>query len=139
MGPRGQPRAERTDLRLPDRYRVRRRLANGGMASVWCAEDLVLGRAVAVKVLAERFARDDMATRRFKREARAAARVSTHPHVVTIYDVGDLEVDHGDAESSARPFIVMEYLAGGSVADAIRVGAVRRQEAVRWLREAASA
>jgi len=109
------------------------------MASVWCADDLVLGRAVAVKVLADRFAHDDMAMRRFKREARAAARVSTHPHVVTIYDVGDLEVDDRDAESTARPFIVMEYLAGGTVADAIRVGAVRRQEAVRWIREAASA
>ncbi|MGZ4170022.1 MAG: protein kinase domain-containing protein [Solirubrobacteraceae bacterium] len=139
MGSRGQSRAEPTDLRLPDRYRVRRRLATGGMASVWCAEDLVLGRTVAIKVLAERFAHDDMAMRRFKREARAAARVSTHAHVVTIYDVGDLEVDDRDVESSARPFIVMEYLAGGTVADAIRVGAVRRQEAVRWIREAASA
>ncbi|HEY1569585.1 MAG TPA: serine/threonine-protein kinase, partial [Solirubrobacteraceae bacterium] len=139
MGSRGQPRAEPTDLRLPDRYRVRRRLATGGMAAVWCAEDLVLGRTVAVKVLAERFAHDEMAMRRFKREARAAARVSTHAHVVTIYDVGDLEVDPRDIESTARPFIVMEYLAGGTVADAIRVGAVRRQEAVRWIREAASA
>jgi serine/threonine-protein kinase len=109
------------------------------MAAVWCAEDLVLGRTVAIKVLAERFAHDDMAMRRFKREARAAARVSTHAHVVTIYDVGDLEVDPRDVESSARPFIVMEYLAGGTVADAIRVGAVRRQEAIRWIREAGSA
>src|ERR1700761_3460810 len=139
MGSRGQSRAEPTDLRLPDRYRVRRRLATGGMAAVWCAEDLVLGRTVAIKVLADRFAHDDMAMRRFKREARAAARVSTHAHVVTIYDVGDLEVDDRDIESTARPFIVMEYLAGGTVADAIRVGAVRRQEAVRWIREAASA
>ncbi len=139
MGSRGQSRAEPTELRLPDRYRVRRRLATGGMASVWCAEDLVLGRTVAVKVLAERFAHDDMAMRRFKREARAAARVSTHAHVVTIYDVGDLEADARDVDSVARPFIVMEYLAGGTVADAIRVGAVRRQEAVRWIREAASA
>jgi protein kinase-like protein len=53
--------------------------------------------------------------------------------------VGDLEVEPRDVDSSARPFIVMEYLAGGTVADAIRVGAVRRQEAVRWIREAASA
>ncbi|HEY2317175.1 MAG TPA: serine/threonine-protein kinase [Solirubrobacteraceae bacterium] len=139
MGSRGQPQAEPSDLRLPDRYRARRRLATGGMASVWCADDLVLGRTVAVKVLAERFAHDEMAMRRFKREARAAARVSTHAHVVTIYDVGDLEVDDRDVDSTARPFIVMEYLAGGTVADAIRVGAVRRQEAVRWIREAASA
>jgi eukaryotic-like serine/threonine-protein kinase len=109
------------------------------MAAVWCAEDLVLGRTVAIKILAERFAHDDMAMRRFKREARAAARVSTHAHVVTIYDVGDLEPNARDGDATARPFIVMEYLAGGTVADAIRVGAVRRQEAVRWIREAASA
>jgi eukaryotic-like serine/threonine-protein kinase len=125
--------------RLPARYRAKRHLASGGMASVWCAEDQVLGRTVAVKVLAERFADDGMAMRRFKREARAAARVSNHPHVVTIFDVGDLDPDDGQASEPTRPFIVMEYLAGGTVADAIRHGAVRRQEAVRWLREAATA
>ena len=124
---------------LPERYRVKRHLASGGMASVWCAEDTVLGRTVAVKVLAERFADDPMAMRRFKREARAAARVSNHPHVVTIFDVGDLDPDEGQAGEPTRPLIVMEYLAGGTVADAIRLGAVRRQEAVRWIREAASA
>ena len=92
---------------------------------------------MAVKVLAERFVHDQMAVRRFKREARAAARVSAHAHVVTIFDVGDLEPD-GDGQV-ARAFIVMEYLAGGTVADAIRMGAVNRPEALRWLREAASA
>jgi serine/threonine protein kinase len=140
MSPEAQPRAEPARaLRLPERYRARRHLASGGMASVWCADDLVLGRTVAIKVLAERFAHDEMAVRRFKREARAAARVSAHPHVVTIFDVGDLEPDedaHGDV---GRAFIVMEHLTGGTVADAIRVGAVKRWEALRWLREAASA
>ncbi|HEX4008953.1 MAG TPA: serine/threonine-protein kinase [Solirubrobacteraceae bacterium] len=139
MATRGQPGADSTKaLNLPERYRARRHLATGGMASVWCADDLVLGRTVAIKVLAERFEHDDMAVRRFKREARAAARVSTHAHVVTIFDVGDLEPEAPGA-SAGRAFIVMEYLAGGTVADAIRVGAVRRQEAVRWIREAASA
>ena len=61
---------------LPDRYAIRRHIASGGMASVWCAEDRLLGRTVAVKVLAERFAHDDVAVRRFQREARTAARVS---------------------------------------------------------------
>ncbi|MGA9857809.1 MAG: serine/threonine-protein kinase, partial [Solirubrobacteraceae bacterium] len=125
--------------KLPDRYQVRRHLASGGMASVWCAQDTVLGRTVAVKVLTERFAEDDVAKRRFKREARAAARVSNHAHVVTIFDVGDLDSDAASPDGAERPFIVMEYLAGGTVADAMRVGAVRHQEAVRWLREAASA
>ena len=124
-------------LNLPSRYRVRRHIASGGMASVWCAEDGVLGRNVAIKVLSDRFAHDALAIRRFKREGRAAARVSAHPHVVTIYDVGDLESDGDDSPSGA--FIVMEYLAGGTVGDAIRVNSVSRAEALRWLREAASA
>jgi eukaryotic-like serine/threonine-protein kinase len=139
MSSEAQPRVESRALKLPERYRVRRHIATGGMASVWCADDLVLGRTVAVKVLAERFAHDEMAVRRFKREARAAARVSAHPHVVTIFDVGDLEPDQNAHGEIVRAFIVMEHLAGGTVADAVRVGAVKRQEALRWLREAASA
>jgi eukaryotic-like serine/threonine-protein kinase len=128
-------------LGLPDRYRVKRHIASGGMASVWCAEDLVLSRNVAVKVLSERFAHDHVAVLRFKREARAAARVSNHAHVVTVYDVGELEPSAGaDAtRETGGAFIVMEFLAGGTVADAIRYDSVRRQEAMRWLAEAASA
>jgi serine/threonine-protein kinase len=128
-------------LGLPDRYRVKRHIASGGMASVWCAEDLVLSRNVAVKVLSERFANDHVAVLRFKREARAAARVSNHRHVVTVYDVGELEPSPGaDAtRETGGAFIVMEFLAGGTVADAIRHDSVRRQEAMRWLAEAASA
>jgi tRNA A-37 threonylcarbamoyl transferase component Bud32 len=128
-------------LGLPDRYRVKRHVASGGMASVWCAEDRVLSRNVAVKVLAERFTDDHVAVLRFKREARAAARVSNHPHVVTVYDVGELEPAVG-ADATRRgggAFIVMEFLAGGTVADAIRHDSVRRPEAMRWLAEAASA
>ena len=128
---------QRPQPALPARYQVRRHLATGGMASVWCADDLLLGRRVAIKILSERFAHDEIAVRRFKREARAAARVSAHPHVVTTFDIGDLEPPPGEPLLGA--FIVMEHLAGGTVADALRVGAVRRREAVRWLREAASA
>jgi serine/threonine protein kinase len=112
-------------LRLPERYQVARRIASGGMASVWCAEDRVLGRSVAVKVLSEAIAHDPAARGRFKREARAAAHLSGHPNVVTIYDVGDAD--------PARPFIVMEYLDGGSVAKALRLKDVKRAEAVRLL------
>jgi serine/threonine protein kinase len=130
-------------IALPERYQIRRHIASGGMASVWCAEDRVLGRSVAVKVLAERFAHDHLAVLRFQREARAAARVSNHPHVVTVYDVGELEESaHASTDATSvagRAFIVMEFLAGGTVADAIRHDALRRQEAMRWLREAASA
>jgi eukaryotic-like serine/threonine-protein kinase len=125
------------EVGLPDRYQVLRRIATGGMASVWCAHDRVLGRRVAIKLLAERFAGEDGAVRRFKREARAAARVSGHPHVVATYDVG--ETPPLDGAPRGRAFIVMEYLAGGNLADALRLGEVERADAVRWIREAAAA
>ncbi|HEY1507772.1 MAG TPA: serine/threonine-protein kinase [Solirubrobacteraceae bacterium] len=125
------------DVSMAERYELIRHIANGGMASVWCAEDKVLGRRVAVKLLAERFAHDQTAVRRFKREARTAARLSSHSHVVTIYDVG--ETTTPDPDEPPRAFIVMEYLAGGTVADALRCGEVSRDDAVRWLHEAAAA
>ncbi|MDQ2897332.1 MAG: serine/threonine protein kinase, partial [Actinomycetota bacterium] len=124
---------------LPERYHLRRHIATGGMASVWCADDRVLGRQVAIKVLADRFVHDEVAVRRFKREARAAARVSAHPHVVTIFDVGDLQDPQSVRNETLGAFIVMEHLAGGTVADALRHDAVTREETRRWLRDAAEA
>ena len=133
MGNQSQPDARvRKDLGLPERYAAVRHIASGGMASVWCARDRALGRNVAIKLLAERFADDEEANARFLREARAAARLSGHPNVVMIYDVGETDAD-------GRAFIVMEFLAGGTVADAIRVDSVRRVHAVKWVQEAASA
>ena len=125
------------DVTMPERYELIRHIANGGMASVWCAEDRVLGRRVAIKLLAERFAYDHTAVRRFKREARTAARLSGHPNVVTIYDVG--ETTTPDPGAPARAFIVMEFLAGGTVADALRCDAVTQTEAIWWLHEVGSA
>jgi eukaryotic-like serine/threonine-protein kinase len=133
MGNQSQPDARvRKDLGLPERYAAVRHIASGGMASVWCARDRALGRNVAIKLLAERFADDEEANARFLREARAAARLSGHPNVVMIYDVGE-------TDAGGRAFIVMEFLAGGTVADAIRVDSVRRVHAVKWVQEAASA
>ena len=118
-------------ISLPDRYRVIRHLANGGMASVWEAHDELLDRAVAVKLLASHLGEDDRARRRFQREARAAAGLSSHPHVVTIYDVG---------EHQARVFMVMEIMRGGTVGDAMKSGReIPLKIRLRWLREAAGA
>jgi eukaryotic-like serine/threonine-protein kinase len=115
---------------LPGRYRVLDQVAVGGMGSIWAAEDTVLGRQVAVKVLAEQLAAQPLFVRRFEREARTAAALSGHPHVITIYDVG---------EHAGRPFIVMAYLAGGTLKDRIEQGAVDPGQAAEWLRQAASA
>ena len=127
----GVPPVSAPRIMLPARYRVVRHLANGGMASVWEAHDDLLERRVAVKVLASHLNEDERARRRFQREARAVAGLSSHPYVVTIYDVG---------EHDGRSFIVMELLSGGSVADRRRGGQrVPGALALRWLGEAASA
>src|SRR4051812_43555538 len=125
------PPATPARISLPDRYRVVRHLANGGMASVWEAHDELLDRDVAVKLLASHLGEDERARRRFQREARAAAGLSSHPHVVTIYDVG---------EHAGRVFMVMEIMRGGTVGDRLRSGReIPYATVLRWLREAAGA
>jgi len=102
---------------LPPRYRDPRRIGRGGMGEIFHATDTVLGRPVAVKVLAERYAEDGAVRTRFTREALAAARLSGEPSIVTIFDVG---------EWAGRPFIVMEYLSGGSLAERLARGGAQQ-------------
>src|SRR5881398_3242272 len=83
-----QAMAADTDI-FPPRYRGARRVARGGMGDVYRATDSTLGRAVAIKILAERYAQDDALRARFTREALAAARLSSERNIVTIFDVGD--------------------------------------------------
>jgi serine/threonine-protein kinase len=86
---------------------------------------------VVVKALADRYAADESIRQRFKREALAAARLSGEPGAITIFDVGD---------SKGRPFIVMEYLAGGSLEERLRrEGAQPTTRVVAWLEQAAAA
>lgn len=84
------------------RYRVERVLGEGAMAKVLLAHDAELGREVAVKLLDEGLAADPSFRARFAREARVAAGLS-HPNIVTVFDVGELD---------GRPFIVMELVPG---------------------------
>src|SRR5215204_7398688 len=127
----GVPPVSAARISLPDRYKVVRHIANGGMAAVWEAHDELLDRAVAVKILAQHLSEDDRARARFQREARAAAGLSSHTNVATIYDVG---------EHDGRTFMVMELLKGGTVADRIRSGdRIAPALALRWLHEAAGA
>ena len=93
--------------------------------------DSVLERKVAVKLLAERHAREPEVRARFRREALAAARLSGTPHVITVFDVGEHE---------EQPYIVMEYLDGGSVHDRLRDGGrVAAGQALEWLAQAGQA
>ena len=87
---------------LDGRYRVKNRLGSGGMADVFCAEDLQLGRKVALKLLHPRFAEDEEFVERFRREASSAAGLQ-HQHVVSVYDRGEVD---------GTSYIAMEYVDG---------------------------
>jgi eukaryotic-like serine/threonine-protein kinase len=87
------------------RYRIVERLGSGGMADVYAAEDLQLGRRVALKVLYRRFAEDQEFVERFRREASSAAGLQ-HQHVVSVYDRGEYDGTY---------YIAMEYLEGRSL------------------------
>jgi serine/threonine protein kinase len=89
------------------RYGLEEVLGHGGMATVYRAYDAELERPVAIKLLAEHLATDASFRDRFVREARMAARLS-HPNIVQVYDAG---------EDEGRPFIVMEYVEGTTLAD----------------------
>ena len=84
------------------RYVLHERIGAGGMATVWRAEDRVLARAVAVKLLREDLAQDPSFLERFQREAVSAARL-THPNIVSVFDAG---------MDGALSFIVMEHVPG---------------------------
>jgi tetratricopeptide (TPR) repeat protein len=100
------------------------------MGDIYVARDRVLGRTVAVKVLAERFAEETELRERFRREALTAARLSGEAHVVTIFDVG---------EHAGRPFIVMEHLPGGTLGERARSRPVAPERALAWLEQASAA
>jgi serine/threonine protein kinase len=101
---------------LGERYRLERRIATGGMATVWLGRDEELDRPVAVKVLSDVLAEDPSYVERFRREARLAAGLS-HPNLVRMYDF---------SSESERPYLVMEYIEGGTLAE--RVAAERSPE-----------
>ena len=100
-------------LVLNNRYRLLSQIAAGGMAVVYKAQDMLLNRVVAVKVLRESFAADPTFQARFQREAQAAANLS-HVNIVTVYDVG---------HDAGRYYIVMEYVDGQDLKQIIRVEA----------------
>jgi eukaryotic-like serine/threonine-protein kinase len=90
---------------IAGRYRLDEVLGRGGMSEVWRAEDLELGRLVAIKLLAQ-----DADTARFEREARAVASLA-HPNITQLYDYG---------EENGRPYIVLEYVPGGTLEERLR-------------------
>jgi beta-lactam-binding protein with PASTA domain/tRNA A-37 threonylcarbamoyl transferase component Bud32 len=94
------------------RYKLLGRVGSGGMADVWCAEDTMLNRRVALKFLHERFAQDEQFVERFRREASSAAGLQ-HPNVVGVFDRGTYDGTH---------YIAMEFVEGASLKDLIDRG-----------------
>ena len=95
------------DTVIAGRYRLQEILGRGGMSEVWCAEDLELGRLVALKLLAP-----DADRARFEREARAVASLA-HPNITQVYDFGEWQ---------GRPYMLLEYLPGGTLEDRLANG-----------------
>ncbi|MDP3892163.1 serine/threonine-protein kinase [Nocardioides sp.] len=103
------------------RYAVRRRIGAGAFATVWLAFDEHLDSPVAVKVLAENWSEDGHVRRRFLDEGRLLRKVES-PHVVTVYDAGELD--------DGRPYLVMTYADQGTLADRLEVAGLTTDQAL---------
>ncbi len=114
---------------LVDHYKVLRRIGRGAMGEVYLARDSKLGRKVALKILKPVALGSDDVVERFLFEARATALFS-HPHIVTVYGVGEY---HG------QPYLALEYLRGDSLRGRIASGQLSTPEVVRTVRAIAEA
>ena len=108
---------------LGDRYEIGAPLGRGGMATVYGGRDRVLGRAVAIKVLAERYAGDEKFVTRFRREARAAAGLN-HANIVSVFDTGDSDGQH---------YIIMEMVDGETLADLLKREGPLSPDRATWI------
>jgi serine/threonine-protein kinase len=118
---------------LGGRYRLDEVLGVGGMSVVWRATDDVLGRSVAVKILAGDYASDPVARAAVLSEAQAVARLS-HPNICNVFDYGESL----QADGQTVPYVVMELLSGPSLADRLESGPLPAQEALKVAAEVAA-
>ncbi|MFG3338825.1 serine/threonine-protein kinase [Glycomyces sp. NPDC048151] len=102
------------EMLLGQRYRLRERIAVGGMGEVWRAEDTVLERTVAVKAMLPALLSEPGFAKRFAAEAKTVAAL-THPHIVNVHDFGNADLPSGETTA----YLVMEFIEGKSLADLI--------------------
>ncbi len=110
-------------------YEITDKLGQGGMGSVWLAQDVKLGRQVAIKTLPEEFAKDEERLARFEREAKLLASLN-HPNIATI---------HGLEEHDGTRFLVLELVEGDTLADRLKRGAIPVEESLRLALQIAEA
>ena len=119
---------------VSDRYHLRQSIGTGGMSEVYEAEDTVLGRTVAIKMLRPDMARDVNFRERFRREAQNSGKLN-HPNIVAVFDTGEKDID-----GLMVPYIVMEYVQGRTLRDIVREdGPMPVEEAARVLKPVADA
>jgi serine/threonine protein kinase len=131
---------------LGERYRLDAEIGRGGMSTVYRAFDTVLERPVAIKLMHREIATDSDQLERFRREARAVARLN-HPHIVTVIDAGEEPSAHGETGAGqgqepqiGTPYIVLEYVDGETLKQLIRrEGPLRITEALAYAVEIARA
>ncbi|MCB0033488.1 MAG: protein kinase [Anaerolineales bacterium] len=111
------------------RYEIKQLLGRGGMASVYLAHDPHFERDVAIKILPREFLHDPQFLTRFRREAKTIASLD-HPAIVPVYDYG---------EDDGQPFLVMRYMAGGSLSEHLHLRPISLAEAITITRRVASA
>lgn len=116
---------------LNERYEIGELLGRGGMADVYKAHDLRLGRTVAIKLLRADVARDSHLQARFRREAQAVAGLN-HPAIVAVYDTGEHVTKDQIRDSAHLPYIVMEYVHGKTLRDLIRGKKITTDEAIEY-------
>ena len=118
------------DGMVGNRYVIRRSIGEGGMADVYLAQDTILRREVAIKVLRGELNEDPVNLQRFQREANAITNLS-HPNIVEVYDVG---------EADKKNYIVMEYVPGKTLKQLIKQrGALNPTEAINIMKQLVSA
>lgn len=123
---------------IAGRYELGKLVGSGGMAEVYIAQDAVLGRKVAIKVLNEDLANNKKFLARFKQEARSASSL-THPNIVKVLDAGEETVTAADGTEHVRAYMVMEYVEGLELSKLVARGPLKVPEAVRVAGEILSA
>ncbi|MFQ4150509.1 Stk1 family PASTA domain-containing Ser/Thr kinase [Arthrobacter sp. LAPM80] len=116
---------------LNDRYEIGELLGRGGMADVYKAQDILLGRAVAIKMLRSDVARDSHLQARFRREAQAVAGLN-HPSIVAVYDTGEHTTSENRRDGTHLPYIVMEYVHGKTLRELIRSKSITTDQAIDY-------